>query len=71
MDASQEYRPRCIYLTCKSMQVFGENFENDPDFQAGMVEFTCTATFRNLGPDGNDVSYDECRNPERECFKEY
>ena len=65
------YRPRCIYLTCRSMQVWGEDFENDPEFQAGMVEYTCTQTFKGLGPDGAEVDITACSNPERKCFKEY
>jgi hypothetical protein len=65
------YRPRCMYLTCKSMQVWGENFENDPEFQAGMVEFTCVQTFKCLGPDGGDIGMEACCNTERPCFKEY
>jgi hypothetical protein len=68
---SQPYRPRCIYLTCKSMQVWGENFENDPEFQAGMVEFACVQTFKCLGPDGGDIGMEPCSNAERACFKEY
>ena len=65
------YRPRCIYLTCKSMQVWGEDFENDPEFQAGMVEFWCTQTMRAQGPDGGDVDLAACSNCERPCFKEF
>ena len=65
------YRVRCIHLTCKSMQVWGEDFENDPDFQAGTVEFCCTKTYKNLGPDDGDISIDACCNPKRECFREY
>ena len=34
--------PRCMYLACKSMAVFGEDFENDPDYQAGVVVGQCT-----------------------------
>ena len=71
MAEPQPYRPRCIYLTYKSMQVFGEDFENDPEFQAGMVEFTCTETFKNLGPDGGDVAFEACCNKERKCFREF
>ncbi len=67
----QPYRPRCICLTCKSMQVWGEDFENDPEFQAGMVEFICTETFKGLGPDGGDVDFEACRDPERPCFREF
>ena len=50
---------------------FISDFENDPEYQAGMVEFSCTQTFKNSGPDGGDVSHDACRNPERSCFCEY
>ena len=64
------YLPRCVHLSCKSMQVFGENFENDPEYQAGMVEFWCTETFRNVGPDGGELSVDLCSNPQRGCFQE-
>jgi len=70
-SAPPPYRPRCIYLTCKSMQVFGEEFESDPEFQAGMVEFTCTETFQNLGPDGGEVKFNACCDPERKCFREF
>ena len=65
------YRPRCIYLTCKSMQVWGEDFENDPEFQAGMVEFTCLQTHKRFGPDGGDCDMDACCNAQRGCFREY
>jgi hypothetical protein len=71
MPESTPYRPRCIYLTCKSMQVWGEDFQNDPEFQNGMVEFSCTQTFQNLGPDGNEVTYDACCNKERPCYREF
>jgi len=69
-DQAQPYRPRCICLFCKSMQVYGENFESDPEYQAGMTEFWCTQTFRNLGPDGGEVSMDLCTKPERGCYQE-
>ena len=65
------YRPRCKHLSCKSMLVYGEDFESDPEFQAGMVDFWCTQTFRNTGPDDGPVALDLCSNPERPCFKEF
>ena len=65
------YRPRCMHLCCKSMLVFGEAFENDPEYQAGMVDFWCTRTFKPFGPDEGELSLELCSNPERECFKEY
>jgi hypothetical protein len=71
MSEPQPYQPRCIYLTCKSMQVWGEDFENDPEYQAGMVEFTCTQTFLGQGPDGGAVAFAACCRPERSCYREF
>ncbi len=62
---------RCKHLRCKSMLVFGENFECDPEFQAGMTEFWCLHTSKGQGPDGDEVSFPACSNPERTCFEEY
>jgi hypothetical protein len=53
------------------MQVFGENFESDPEFQAGMVEFWCNQTFTGQGPDSGGTSLELCSNPERSCYQEY
>lgn len=64
-------RPRCMHLSCKSMIAYGEDFENDPDFQAGMVDFWCQQTLKNWGPDNGDVTLEMCCNPERACFQEY
>ena len=71
MAPETTYRPRCMFLSCKSMQVFGENFEQDPEYQAGMTEFWCVQTSKNIGPDDGDVSMDDCTNKERACFREY
>jgi hypothetical protein len=60
-----------MYLCCKSMVVFGEAFENDPDYQAGMTNFWCVQTSKALGPDGDEVSLELCSNAERSCFKEF
>jgi hypothetical protein len=70
-NPSPDYRPRCIHLTCKSMMVFGEAFQEDPEYQAGQVEFTCLCTFKGEGPDGGLASLEECSNPERSCYCEY
>jgi hypothetical protein len=53
------------------MIVFGEGFENDPDYQAGLIDFWCVQTSKGLGPDGEHVALDECSDPERSCFKEF
>jgi hypothetical protein len=60
-----------MHLTCKSMMVYGEDFANDPDFQAGMVEMQCTKTFTNIGPDKNETSLPLCSDPGRSCYREY
>jgi len=52
------------------MQVWGEDFENDPEYQAGMVDFWCTQTFQPVGPDGSPVDLERCSNAERPCFRE-
>jgi hypothetical protein len=70
-ESNSNDKPRCINLCCKSMVVFGEAFESDPEYQAGMTEFWCVQTGKGLGPDGGEVSMSLCRNPERECYREY
>jgi hypothetical protein len=62
---------RCLHLRCKSMLVYGENFESDPEFQAGMIEFWCLRTSQALGPDGEEASLLMCSNPERNCYEEF
>lgn len=65
------YRPRCKQLYCKSMLVYGEAFQTDPDYQAGMTEFWCSLTSKGDGPDGCSASLEECSDPGRTCFQEY
>jgi hypothetical protein len=71
MADTPEPQPRCIQLRCKSMLVYGEAFEEDPDYQAGNVDFWCVQTSRNVGPDGGDANMDCCRNPERPCYRPF
>ncbi|MGF1580535.1 MAG: hypothetical protein ACFCD0_14330 [Gemmataceae bacterium] len=71
-NASQQRQAlRCIHLTCKSMAVFGEDFEQDPEYQAGMVEFECIKTTGNIGPDRGDVSMEYCCNSKRRCYEAF
>ena len=65
------YRPRCRYINCKSMLVYGEDFVNDPEFQMGMVDFWCVQTAKGQGPDDGLVSLELCSDPERGCYQEY
>jgi hypothetical protein len=60
-----------MYLACKSMAVFGEDFENDPDYQAGVVDFWCERTFQGRGPDGGELSLPLCSNTARSCYRAY
>ena len=70
-DTPNVPRPRCMYLCCKSMLVYGEDFTSDPEYQDGMVDFWCTQTSKGIGPDDDLVSLDLCSNAERGCFQEY
>ncbi|HTK78244.1 MAG TPA: hypothetical protein VL371_23480 [Gemmataceae bacterium] len=63
--------PRCIHLQSKAMAVYGEDFECDPDYQAGLSDMWCLKTAKSLGPDDGDVNLDDCRNRERGCYQEY
>ena len=67
-EPSDSYRPRCKYLYCKSMLVYGEEFESDPDYQAGLTELQCLCTSKGQGPDGEEVSVGQCSDPERGCY---
>lgn len=62
--------PRCALLRCKSMLVYGEDFEQDPEYQAGGVDFWCVHTSRNLGPDEGPVDLPLCSQRERTCYQE-
>jgi hypothetical protein len=64
-------QPRCRNLCCKSMLVYGENFESDPEYQAGLTDFWCVQTSKGQGPDGEHVSLEMCRDPQRSCYQEY
>ncbi len=68
---AETYRPRCVNLCCKSMLVYGENFEEDPDFQGGLTSFWCVHTSKNQGPDGDEVTLPLCSDPARECYQEF
>jgi hypothetical protein len=70
-DDTSAGRPRCKFLSCKAMMVFGEDFESDPDFQAGAAEFWCECTCQGQGPDGDGVSLELCSDPDRACHQEY
>lgn len=62
---------RCIHLQSKSMAVYGEGFEGDPDYEGGLADFWCVLTARGLGPDGDTVGLIACRDPDRGCHQEF
>jgi hypothetical protein len=53
------------------MMVYGEDFEQDPEYQAGFVDFWCLLTARGTGPDGAMADMESCTNAERACFREF
>src|SRR5262249_9345439 len=68
---SEPYRPRCKDLCCKSMIVYGEAFEQDPDFQAGLADLWCARSSKGGGLAGDDVSLEFGTSTGRGCFKEF
>jgi hypothetical protein len=70
-ELPQVPQPRCIHLHSKAMAVFGEGYENDPDYQDGMTDFWCVQTAKAFGPDGGEVTLKECSDPQRGCYQEY
>jgi hypothetical protein len=70
-EEASAYRPRCKNLYCKSILVYGEAFESDPEYQMGLGEFWCLCTSQGHGPDEGEVNLEQCSRPDRECFKEY
>jgi hypothetical protein len=69
-EQRDEYRQRCKNLYCKSMMVYGEDFESDPEYQGGMTELVCLGTSKGQGPDGDEVSLAQCSDSQRGCFRE-
>jgi hypothetical protein len=51
------------------MLVYGEAFEEDPEYQSGCVDFWCNQTAQALGPDGGDVNMELCMNRARRCHR--
>ena len=70
-STSDSYRPRCRNLCSKSLHVYGESFQDDPEYQMGMAEFWCVLTSRGQGPDDTEVSLPLCSDPKRGCFKQF
>ena len=63
--------PRCMHFYCKAMLVYGEAFEDDPDWQAGMSDIWCQQTQKPYGPDNGEVSLPMCCDPKRPCYQAY
>jgi len=70
-ELPQTDTPRCKYIHCKSMIVYGEDFASDPDYLAGMTDFWCLRTSKSLGPDDDVVNMEECSTATRPCYQEY
>lgn len=68
---AEEPKLRCVNLCCKSMMVYGEDFEMDPEYEAETTDFWCISTSKGHGPDGSAVSMEDCCNCKRDCYQEY
>jgi hypothetical protein len=53
------------------MAVYGEGYEDDPDYQDGMATFWCLRTGRPLGPDDGEVGMQPCSDDARGCYQEF
>jgi hypothetical protein len=53
------------------MAVYGEDFQNDPDYEAGLSDCSCVKTSTALGPDQGTVNLKACSDPDRDCYQEY
>ena len=59
---------RCQNLTCKGMQVFGDEYMTPVDDAHRSTDFWCVKTQNVLGPDGALVVLTSCT-PSRECYE--
>jgi hypothetical protein len=72
MELPQAPEPpvRCIHLQSNALAVHGEGFAGDGgDYGSGLC--WCNQTGRPLGPDNAAVSLAACRDPDRDCHREY
>lgn len=60
---------RCQFITCKGMQVFGNDYRTPEDESARTNSFWCTRTHTVLGPDGGLVILSKCTDG-RSCYDE-
>ncbi len=71
MSEPSTHPPRCMHLRCKSMLVYGEAFEEDPEYNDGNTDWWCVQTGTNCGPDGGEASMPRCTQQDRSCYQEY
>ena len=70
MEPPQAPAPRCVNLQSKSLIVHGEGAGDAPD-RDELTDCWCVQTARPLGPDNRRVGLRECRDPDRDCYREY
>jgi hypothetical protein len=58
-------------FSCKAMLVFGEGFQDDPNYHGSAADCWCVLTAKVTGPDGDLVELEACSDQKRGCFREY
>lgn len=71
IEGAPTYQPRCTFIRCKAMLVFGENFQQDPEYDPDNAYFWCNQTGIGQGPDQGPVSMRDCTVPDRACYQEF
>lgn len=61
-------RQRCLHLTCKGMQIYGDHYLTPVNEMDRTNDFWCQQTHNVLGPDGALVMLSQC-SPSRECYE--
>jgi hypothetical protein len=64
-----EEAAQCRFLRTKGMYVYtdGSADQNDGDYDNSI--YWCLQTMKDLGPDDEMVTRQECRNPARSCYE--
>jgi hypothetical protein len=59
---------RCQHITCKGMEVYGNDYLTPINELDRSHDFECAKTHRVMGPDGALVILSQCT-PDRECYE--
>lgn len=59
---------RCMHITCKGLEVFGDDYRTPDDEVYRSSSFHCRQTQRCMGPDGGLVMLSACAEG-RKCYE--